>query len=327
VDVIGNKAFLQFVDDLEKIENVQLETFEVGVDKLTITTIRPESERAAYDIGLPQLTPALMRKRTITEEIEALDVDDFRFTPLPIRPGSAEEERFKYEGYDIITLEKTIERDCTIPEPQTSGEIVGYYARLIAAELKLPSQFAALAPKVRDFFRYKAFGSEVDLEDRAVMRAMGRTASEYVVRKEFGKALKELVIEQAEPELLAPEKMLSECAPFPWSRPTYEAVKTVFNLAPFDNAFERTFARFLDEAHDVEAFGKLPQQFGFAIEYTDASANMRYYYPDFVARLPSGERWLIETKGRRPPRWPTRTVRRRYGARMPPDSPGASGGI
>src|SRR5207245_7412532 len=36
VDVIGNKAFLSFVDDLEKIEELTLETFEVGKDKLKI---------------------------------------------------------------------------------------------------------------------------------------------------------------------------------------------------------------------------------------------------------------------------------------------------
>jgi hypothetical protein len=41
----------------------------------------------------------------------------------------------------------------------------------------------------------------------------------------------------------------------------------------------------------------LPDQFGFAIEYTDAGANLRPYYPDFVARLETGEHWLLETKG------------------------------
>ena len=48
---------------------------------------------------------------------------------------------------------------------------------------------------------------------------------------------------------------------------------------------------------DVAAFAKLPDQFGFAIAYTDAAANLRLYYPDFVARLEKGEHWLLETKG------------------------------
>ena len=59
---------------------------------------------------------------------------------------------FTYEGYDIVTLKKEFEREYTIPEPQTAQEVIGYYARRIAEAVKLPAQFAALAPKVREFF-------------------------------------------------------------------------------------------------------------------------------------------------------------------------------
>ncbi len=90
---------------------------------------------------------------------------------------------------------------------------------------------------------------------------------------------------------------LSECEPFPWSRPAYEARKSVFNVVPCDNLFEREFARFLDSVPDVAAFAKLPEAFGFSIEYTDNRANLRYYYPDFVVRAEDGGMWLVETKG------------------------------
>ena len=71
----------------------------------------------------------------------------------------------------------------------------------------------------------------------------------------------------------------------------------MFNYVPCDNDFEYQFARFLDGAKDVVAFSKLPQQFGFSIEYTDNNANLRYYYPDFVVKTELGEMWLVETKG------------------------------
>ena len=45
-----------------------------------------------------------------------------------------------------------------MPEPQTAQEVIGYYASADRARVKLPSQFAALAPKVREFFEQKAFG-------------------------------------------------------------------------------------------------------------------------------------------------------------------------
>ena len=73
--------------------------------------------------------------------------------------------------------------------------------------------------------------------------------------------------------------------------------KCVFNFVPCGNAFEKAFAKFLDRAEDVRAFSKLPETFGFAIEYTDPAMNLRNYYPDFVAVGHDGTHWLLETKG------------------------------
>ena len=53
----------------------------------------------------------------------------------------------------------------------------------------------------------------------------------------------------------------------------------------------------MDNADDVVSFSKLPQPFGFSIDYTDGGMNLRSYYPDFVAVDTEGMHWLIETKG------------------------------
>ena len=90
---------------------------------------------------------------------------------------------------------------------------------------------------------------------------------------------------------------MSETPPFPWSRPTLAASKSVFNLVPCDNEFEKEFALFLQKAKDVDRFAKLPEQFGFAIEYTDNMTNLRYYEPDFVVLTKDGTRYIAETKG------------------------------
>ena len=55
VDIIGNRAFLDFVDELEKLEELKLDTFEIGKDKLRIVTIMPLEDRKEFDIGLPTL--------------------------------------------------------------------------------------------------------------------------------------------------------------------------------------------------------------------------------------------------------------------------------
>ena len=151
VDVIGNKSFIEFVEELERDEEVAFETFEPGKDKLVIETIFPDPDKAAMDIVMPQLSAQLERKRTLAEEIAAIDVSRIRTQPLPQKQGDATASAFHYEGYDLITLEKLIERDYTIPEVRTAGEVISYYAKRIAAEVKLPSQFAALEQKVSGF--------------------------------------------------------------------------------------------------------------------------------------------------------------------------------
>jgi type III restriction enzyme len=76
-----------------------------------------------------------------------------------------------------------------------------------------------------------------------------------------------------------------------------KASKCVFNLVPCDNEFEKEFAQFLEKADDVLRFAKLPEQFGFAIEYTDNAGNFRHYEPDFVVLTNDGRHHIVETKG------------------------------
>ena len=243
------------------------------------------------------LSPSLVRKKSLAEEIAELNVMAFSTIVLPFTEKDRAANTFRYEGYDLITLERLIEREYQVPEPQTAQEIIGYYARRIAEAVKLPSQFAALAPKVREFFEHKAFGRLVDFEDRLTVKAMSTPVAHYVCVDVFSKALRAVSIAEQEPRLLEPARMLSTTPPFPWSRPVWEGKRCIFNLVPCDNNFEREFAKFLDDAPDVKAFSKLPRTFGFAIEYTDRAANLRAYFPDFVARAENGTHWLLETKG------------------------------
>ncbi len=297
VDVIGNKAFIEFVEQLEHEEEIDFETFEVGKDKLEIVTVMPDPAKLDKDIAMPVLSPILTRKKSLAEEIAGLDVSKLNCPVLPHKQTDTTAQQFHYEGYDFITLQKLIERDYTIPEPQTAEEVIGYYARRIAQDLKLSSQFAALVPKVREFFETKAFGARVTITSPAMIKAMSSNVANYVTVKTFVQALRELIIEEQEARLIGESRSLSETPAFPYSRPTLPATKTVFNLVACDNDFEKEFASFLEGAPDVARFAKLPQRFGFVIEYTDAATNLRYYEPDFVVVTADGCYYLVETKG------------------------------
>jgi type III restriction enzyme len=296
VDVIGNKTFIEFVEQLEREEDIQLETFNLK-EKVTIITIAPDPKKKDRDIAIPVLSPILTRKKSLAEEIGELDVTAFDCPKLPRKQDDAAAKSFRYEGYDIITLQKMVEREYKIPEPQTAEEVIGYYARRIAQDVKLPSQFSALAPKVREFLETKAFGEAVTLNEPAMIKAISSNVAQYVTVKTFTEALRKIVITELEPQLLHAGRLLSETAPFPWSRATLAADKSIFNLVPCDNEYEKEFALFLQKASDVQRSAKLPEQFGFAIEYTDSVGNLRYYEPDFVVLTADGTHYIVETKG------------------------------
>ena len=299
VDIIGNKKFLEFIDDLEKSEGLKFDTFEVGKDKLRIVTIEPVPAKVAADIGLPDLTPLLVRKKSLRAEIEALDVTTFPLSSLRVKskPGQAN-QKFTYEATDIVTKEKLFEREYELSPPATAEEVIGYYAKRITENIKLPSQFPTLVPKIRQYLAERLFRETVDLTDPNVIRALSTPQVNWVVTDTFEKILRPLVLETKEPELLHPARPLSGTAPFPTSRQLFESARTVFNYVVCDNNFEEAFAKFLDRAPDVAAFAKLPENFGFSVAYTDTRTNLRHYYPDFVVRQPDGTHWLVETKGR-----------------------------
>jgi type III restriction enzyme len=298
LDVIGNKAFINFVEDLEKDEGLKFDTFQLGKEKLEIVTIMVDSEKADKDINIPVLSPILVRKKSLSEEISSLNVHLLVCPRLPKKETDKEAETFRYEGFDFLTLKKEVERMYKLPQAQTSQEVISYYAKEIAKEVKLPSQFAYLVPKIKQFLEERAFGERVNLDDPVILKAISSNVSQYVVVRTFVKALRELIIEQRIPKIEAPPRKLSQMEPFAFSRPTYQASKCIFNRVPCDNEFEVEFAKFLQSAREVDRFSKLPSRFGFSIEYTDAIANLRYYEPDFVAVLENGEHYLIETKGR-----------------------------
>src|SRR5260370_16965125 len=94
----------------------------------------------------------------------------FRPDPLPRKPTDVDIKKFQYQAYDIITMEKLFEREYAIKDAQRPDEIVGYYAKLIASNLKLPSQFIALAPKVWEFFKHLAFFGPFNINRPAIFQ-------------------------------------------------------------------------------------------------------------------------------------------------------------
>ena len=298
VDVIGTEKFMEFVADLEnEVGPIATETLGGG-NPIVIVTIQPDyANKGAMDISIPNISPIYVRSNDTRAAVANLNVDDVEFDKLPFSLEPQDDETFTYLGLDALTDEIEVERIYRLPSPNTCGEVISHYATLIGSDTNLPAHFDVIAEKVREFFARRAFGQDVDLEDNDLATALARPWVGYLTVQGFVRAIRPLTRQELTPTIDAAPSHLSHTEPFPWSRPTCEASKTVFNLVAADNNFEREFALFLEAAPDVVRFAKLPTKFGFKIQYIANTGNIRHYYPDFVAVDANGLHYLIETKG------------------------------
>ena len=296
VDIIGTEKFMEFVGNLD--DDTGPIPGEPINGPIHIVTIAPDyANKGAMDIAMPNINPIYERRNDTRDQVSQLDINTIEVGNLPFSLEPLDDETFRYLGLDALTDEVEIERIYRLPSPNTCSEVISYYASRIASETTLPTHFDVITEKVREFFTKRAFGQEIDLEDNTLAMVLSRPAIGYLTVQGFARAIRPLTRQEREPSLASAPSYLSHTEPFPWSRPTCEAAKTIFNLVAADNNFEREFARFLEAAPDVVRFAKLPTKFGFKIQYVANTGNIRHYYPDFVAVDSNGLHHLIETKG------------------------------
>ena len=295
VDVIGNRAFEDFVPELEK-EGVVFGEAVIGRDSLHIETILVDPKKAQYSFGIPRLTPML--KRT-SRPLSAIELKSLRKGSLLLGP-ELPTDLIHYEGRDALTDLVVVERAWRLPIPQNAGAVVAYYSEMILrnAHMDVAGKRAELIPLVRGYIESSLFDKRVELNERRVLRRLNDADSLQVAIDVFTKAIHELTIQSQLVLSEGPPIKLSETPPFPWTRVIVRCKHTIFNWVAADNDYEARFAAFIDDARDVDAFAKLTQYSRFTIEYLGSDGGIHLYWPDFVVRLTSGEMFVVETKGR-----------------------------
>lgn len=154
-----------------------------------------------------------------------------------------------------------------------------------------------MAPLVEQYLTKRFFSKPVDLSDPAVIKRLSEPDARQYVIQAFVDAINRLTIEPVTVRIAQPARKVSSTPAFPWSRKTYDGLKTVFNLVACDVDYEAEFAAFLDRAEDVAAYAKNAEQMYFFIEYISSQGGMRYYSPDFIVQATDGDMFLVETKG------------------------------
>lgn len=219
--------------------------------------LAPVEGRNQYDIGVPELSRAIIRRQDLGAVITALDVGTLQIAPLSPMPASLG-ERLPFEGYDLLTREKELEREYVIPEVQTPQEVISFYAEEIARQVKAPGHFAPIAVRVREFFDKQAFGREVDIEAPGHLPAIASRGA--------GRATIDVFVAALRPHLLTDQKYGARhrrgaSTPrrrFPSRAHCMRPEHSVFNFQACDNEFERSFAAWLDHAPGCKALAKLP---------------------------------------------------------------------
>lgn len=272
----------------------------MDADKITAgaVTIFADEGKRDFDIAIPKLSRTIAVTEVPLDRLTQNDLSDPK-APLEV-PEIEPDEYIEYRGIHLIDKVEIERHEFRVPYAEDPSGVVSWYTRNAARAggiAGISGAFAALAPLVREYLEQRVFERKVELDDKVVLRRLAESDAQKIVTEAFRQAILKLKISEEEAEIREDAFRVSQTPPFPWSRKTVEADRTVFNLTPVDNDLEGRFAKFLDKATDVTAFAKLTMNSGFALEYLTSTGALRYYYPDFIVRLTDDSCLIVETKG------------------------------
>ncbi len=301
LEVLGTRNLL-------KVLREQLEAEGVGVmdtkeNPPRPVVVKPMQERLQYDIALPITKPNLKHN---FRKLSTLDVCSLE--AIFNQEELAEPFRISLK-MEFTTTETEVHQTDIAVEPRPAQELLASIANKAADRAKLTNRFAEMYPIVQDYVVNRCFGRKIELTDETVRSHLARLELQEGIAKYIAREVATLTIERRTVELEHENALLSLTKAFSWRRnlPPLEAKKTIFNFVATYNAFERSFAEFLDKAQDILSFAALgtTEQGAsgtvFRIDYLKPSGAIGFYYPDWIAVQKARDglvHWILETKGR-----------------------------
>ena len=131
-----------------------------------------------------------------------------------------------------------------------------------------------------------------------MIKAISSNVAQYVTVKTFVEALRSWSSRSWNRSYCTPGGHCPKRRRFPGRVRQWSADKVDLQSRALRQRIREGIRRFPAESgRRGQRFAKLPEQFGFAIEYTDNMGNLRYYEPDFVVLTNDGTHYIAETKG------------------------------
>ena len=298
LEVIGTDAFEDFVRELEQ-EGVGIDT--VSTPPPAPVWIYPVQEKLAYDIAIP-----LTRPKYTHEYKNLAQLDPLSLEPIYKADVLAEEMAIEIE-MTFAPTGTTVHQAVITPErPLMSQEFLSDITHAVAKPIGLTGQFAQLYSIVKRYVQQRSFGVEVDLESEDIKRRLRDPMLQESIATFLRRRIAQLTTQEREIEFENPDFKLSQTKSFTWRRQHVECRRTLFNLVATFNDLETRFARFLDDAPDIERFASLASSgeasaTRFKVDYLKTTGAIGFYHPDFVAVQKTHDgaiNWIIETKGR-----------------------------
>ena len=301
VSVVGTDAFMEFVESIQA-EGVTLDRKPMGTGTPGITPIiievdfgNTKKDVAALDIEIPLLSSRVFRDYKNLAEIN---------------PSVLLASKLSYRSYSETELRQIVFKDMTTGEISHTTDldsagiadyrsVIGYFAQTIMREMRLVSGYDVLYPKVKSFVSEYLFSQAVMLEDANTLRNLAELEATKTIIETFKKAINALTVMDKGGAEVKDSIKLSQTRPFVVKDQGYLLPKkSVFNRIVGDSHLELLFARFLEDAEDVSAYGKNFYAVNFRLDYVNSDGNISNYTPDFIVRTDEGDIFVVETKGR-----------------------------
>ena len=300
VSVVGTDAFLDFVESIRS-EGVELEKVPMGNKTTPKKPLLVEVDKTdktkdldGLDIPIPKLSSRVVRQM---RNLDDLDPAAMQHKKVALKRFSEAEQR-SIVFIDLDTDETKWSTDLGEQIPITPQAVLAYLTNELMRRLRLVGGKDVLFGKLKQFIRDHLFETPVDLADPNVLRNLSEVEARRAILETFATAINRLTLVDVGTSSVISEIKLTSARPVIVNNQEYVvSEKTVFNRIVGDSHLELRFAKFLDEAKDVEAFAKNTRSVHFAIEYVNASGEIANYYPDFLVRTKSDVVWVVETKG------------------------------
>ena len=300
VSVVGTEAFLDFVESVRS-EGVELERVPMGATTtpqkpllIEVDHMNPEKDIEALDISLPRLSSRIVRKM---KNLDDLDVEEISKGHFPVKKFSSAEQR------EIIFLD--LDTDTPIwstdlgeevtPTPQS---VLAYLATELMQRMRLVGGHEILYGKLKLYIGEYLFEHPVNLEELNTLRNLSEIEPRRHLFEKFAEAINSLTLTDIGTTELVSEIRISKTRPVVVNNQEFvQSKKTVFNRIIGDSNLELRFAKFLDNAEDVQSFAKNSRSVHFFMEYLTSTGEISHYYPDFIVRTSPDCVYVIETKG------------------------------